>query len=507
MPYASSVAYSLCVLLSAPLRTDDPVGSSPAEAKLRWTVRDVGTFEGFSSDGLRLFTLRNEADAVHVVVWDLGTGERVRAHRLPLKRYEPGREFPRTLAAGRYFVCETGRTIVAIDLETGVQREWPVPEIADARSFSIDPTGRFFARWNGYYHMMLIEWKTGRIVHRVGVKDPPGKFSVYGKVDGFGFTADGKFFYWHGRHEDGSTLHLWDLAQAKVVATFPDLCGYPIATPDGATLIVPEAPKPNGRADVERSAREGIPGHLAVLNLATLNRVALIPRDKLGPGITGVSFFQFRFAPDGRLLTFWDEGRARDHKLHLWDVAAGKHIASHELASSPHMNGRLSLDGAKLMLMAGQTMHLFDVPSGRLLWKRKLDWWSGSWVSFPIYFTGDSKQILVPVSNALKHFDVATGQERRSLVLAAHSGEIELTSDGRHVRIRDWRPKVEGKKPEGPDDIITRWRIMCLDTGKEVFRSENFPYGRSHLPGDGSALIHIAFEGGQTNMYCWRLAH
>jgi hypothetical protein len=91
--------------------------------------------------------------------------------------------------------------------------------------------------------------------------------------------------------------------------------------------------------------------------------------------------------------------------------------------------------------------------------------------------------------------------------------ELHPTLDRRHLTLRDFR-RADGK-PFGPgqgervepDDLIMLWRVVHLDTGREVFRTESPEFNRFHCPGDGKAMIQIVMRKGQLifDMNCWEI--
>jgi WD40 repeat protein len=346
---------------------DPPVpgaGPPPPAAKLLWTVPDIGYPEGFSADGLTLFTLRNENRATHLV----------------------GRDLRRALAAGRYFVCESADNqgkVVALDLHSGQEWRWDLSGRADARYFRVSPTGDYFTRFNGHWQTHLVELRTGRTVLTVG------------DVDGSHFTADGRFYCYHGREESGSVLRIWDLAARKVVATIPDLWGCPVPSPDGRFLVVPTCEPVTSPEDRRRKVNEGSPGHLAVWDLPDLRRKAVIPWKKLD---FQVNHFRARFSPDGRVSAVWDWVPGPDKTVQFWDLSSGQRLWTVEITSFP-FEGDFSADSSKFVIFARDKpiLRLLDVPGRRQVWQSEVILDHG-----PLfYFTGDSRHLVLPNSTAL----------------------------------------------------------------------------------------------------------
>src|SRR5262249_27042770 len=151
-----------------------------------------------------------EAAGLSLVVWDLKTGKRVRAHRLPVSEAEPEKPFPLDLAGGRYFVCEYREKLLAVDLKTGEEWRHDMGCRAGTRYLRMSPTGEVLARFNGYFVTHLIETRTGKVAHQVGDHVPGRPHSVYGKADGAEFTPDGRCFVYHYREAGGRALRVWD---------------------------------------------------------------------------------------------------------------------------------------------------------------------------------------------------------------------------------------------------------------------------------------------------------
>lgn len=466
---------------------DNNVAPAPPAARLLWTVADVGHREGFSADGLSLYTLKNEKGTPLLMMWDLRTGTRVRSHQLPTANYEPGEiELPRTLTAGRYFVCEAKGKTLTIDLKTGREQRIDMAENADARHFRMSPDGAHFARFNGYSQSMLVETKSGKVVHQIGEKDADDKFTVYGKVDGHLFTADGKYYCYWGREESGSVLRVWDIAARKVATMFPNLRGSPVASGDGKTLIVPEGPPATSAKNRDKMYTEGGPGRLVIWDLQRQKERGTIPRKNV---LESRSRFDLCFSPDQRILAVWDKEPGWDKTLRFWDVASGRPVATIELSAQP-LEGCFSPDGNRFAVMSRDrpTLHMIDVVGNRVSWQaeRELHWSAG----LHFCFTSDSKQLFAATPTALKHLNVVDGGVKHSLAIGSLGSGAQLTPDGRHIAILDCNPAGPNRAtPDDDEELVHFWRVIERDTGREVFRTEETTWSDFHFPGNGKTMI------------------
>src|SRR5262249_46526121 len=71
-----------------------------------------------------------------------------------------------------------------------------------------------------------------------------------------------------------------------------------------------------------------------------------------------------RFSPDGKTLAILEDG-----KLEIWDVASGKHLATHRVAS----NFEFSPDSSFLFLVEGRKLSLWDLSALSMLWSREAE--------------------------------------------------------------------------------------------------------------------------------------
>jgi WD40 repeat protein len=478
---------------------------APAAAKLRWTVPDIGYPEGFSADGLAHFTVKNEDDAAFLVVWDLRTGKRIRAHKLPFARVQPG--VGANIAAGRFFVCADQAKLLAIDLKTGEEWNLPLDPKDLTRSVTISPRGDYICHQSGFARSVLVETRTGKVAHRTGDKEPSEKVTVLEMLDAVKFTPDGQYVHFIGREFTGSVLHIWDVAARKIVLTIRHHLGKPLLSPDAKSLVVPTGEPTKTRQEfLDRQINKGEPGKLAIWSLDDLKLKTLIPWSDLE---LFVNRFEFQFSPNGRIAALWLKKLPENDTnslVQFWDIAAGKLLWATEVSRCP-FQGEFSADGKHFAVYTLQKpiLHMLDVAAQRHLWKSE-----PLRNDVPIYFTSDSKHLILPVLNGVKHFEVVSGKESKSLKTARYAADIRSTTDGRYLIFEDFlKPTAKPARPKEPDGkkLIRLWRVIHRDTGREVYRSEYPEYHRFHVPGHESTLIQIVTRKGFDifDMSCWEL--
>ncbi len=497
------VLASVIIWLTAVVAQQFAVEPPPTPTTKRWEVPDIGSLGGFTSDGFRLFSIKNENGAAHLILWDLRTGKRVRTHKLPFAKYGGGRS--EDLAANRLFISSQGDQQWIIDLKTG--EEWNTRREPDnsSRIIASSPDGKYLWQTSGFARSALVEARTGKVLHRTKEKEPSDGATVLGMVDGVKFAPNGKYVFFFGQESAGTPLHMFDLSAGKVALTIRDsyMWRRPVLSPGGRHLVVPSiAPAKTRQEFLDRQIVKGHPGQVTIIGMNDLKVQAAIPWSDLDR-------LQYQLSGDGRLAAFWHDRIPEEETpgvVQFWDIAVGKLLWSTEVGPSPR-KGEFSPDGKHYAMYShdGQrlSLHMLDIEGQRRRWKMEsID------DRIPPFFTSDSKYLVHPVLDSVKHFDVASGRAHKSLHTDRWAGTIRATSDGRYLLFEDFvKPPANAPNAAGAKQWVRTWRVMHRDSGREVYRSDYPGYHRIHVPGDGSTLIQIVIRKGgeEFDMSCWDL--
>jgi hypothetical protein len=420
-------------------------------------------------------------------------------HRLPSVRFE-SRLF-RSIAAGRYFAAAGDAEALAVDLKSGEERRVPLDAKNFTRQIVASPTGEHFCQLNGSNQALLFETATGKLVYQVGKQDPPGGFTVYGKADGCAFTTDGTMFYYWGYEEAGAVLRVYDIAKLKVIATIPYLWGAPIATPDGKALLVPSV-EPARSQELRNELSRVVPGYLAIWGLGDLKERGRIPRARLD---SGRNRFRVAFAKAGSVAAVWEEERGDDGTVQLFDFTSGKLLGAIDLPPR-FSGGQFSPDGTRFAIRSDGAARVLDVPRKQALWRSEV-----LPMHFDFCFTADSKALAMPAEYGVYFLDATSGAVRSVLGTNAYFASPHPTPDGHHlmiedIRMRNGKPIRRDKQSLG-GDLILLHRLVHLDTGREVFRSEQEGYQRYLFPSGGRKMIQLALRNGENvfDATCWEI--
>lgn len=491
--------FSITIWLTAVIAQQFAVQPPPVPATKRWEVPDVGFPGGFTADGFGLFTIKNENDAAHLILWDLRTGKRIRTHKLPIAKYGDG--WSEDVAANRLFVCSASDQQLIIDLENGEEwRTTPEPDNS-SRIIVCSPDGKYIWRTSGT-RSVLVEVRTGKVLHRTKEKEPAEGATVLGMVAGGRFTPNGKYLYYFGQESAGTPLYIWDLSARKMALTIRDYYHrHPVVSTGGHHLVVHIVEPAKTRQEfLDRQMGRGYPGYVSVINLDDLKVKISIPWKDLDR-------LAYQFSSDGRFAAFWQDripDEETDNVVQFWDVAAGKLLWGTQVAQHPS-KGEFSPDGKYFAMYAHPYLYMLDVEGQRHRWKMEsID------DRIPLCFTSDSKYLVHPVVDSVKHFDVVSGRAHKSLHIDRWAGTIRATTDGRYLLFEDFvKPPANSPRPNvaGAKQWVRTWRVMHRDSGREVYRSEYPEYHRIHVPGDGSTLIQIVIRKGREefDMSCWEL--
>jgi WD40 repeat protein len=395
---------------------------------------------------------------------------------------------------GRYFVCENNGKAVAIDLQTGEESRAVLNKgkLRTSYSLGMSPTGEYYYHTNGLLQTLVVERRTGNVIHRIGDNDPPGKVTDLGKVSSCGFSANGKYFYYSCREENGYVLRVWDLAARQVVDTFPLLTGSVYDIANGKALLFAGGPgltSPQAQSDLNTI---GVSAQLRMWDLEKRAEIGTIPRKSFGPQLIRI---EVAYCPNHRIIAICGGRQGKDKTFQLWDLSTGKHLASFDLVPFEVV---FSPDGSKLAVqtlsepMNPPVLHLIDVPGKKQIWRLDLS-------PQKVFFTSDSRQLIVAADRALHYVDVSTGAVKKTIRALGYIGDPKFTHDQRHLTFEDFRPIATPKNdsPPGlgnPANIVPIGRFLDLDSSQEVLRVENWhPVVCVHFPPDRRSMVFILF--------------
>jgi hypothetical protein len=491
LSFAERWTLSISCLLTLVLSTRT-VGAEPApRARLLWEVRDVGEFEGISADGASLYTTQYADKKTTILVWDLKSGKLVRRHTLPVEPISDAWR-TRTLGQGRYFVHEQANRMLIVDLKTGMESTIDAPDDIFVRFFAWSPTAKFLVRYNGNFQAAVIETATGKTVLAVGAKDAPDSFTMYGKVDHFGFAADEKHFWTLGRESDGSHVRLWETTRWKLEKDFPHVRGRPVSSPDGNSLVVPDGPPAKSDKEREHIICHGGPGHLKVWDLRRKLLRGEIPQENLRELAEEA---KLRYSPDSRFMTVNGGSVGRDPSLQLWDAATVQLKATFPVSTGINYI-QFSPDGSKLAIPEdGNRMQMIDLASQARRWQK--DFLSRR----PFHFSKDSTRIYAE-SFPIAFFNVADGNGDGDVSCDRYDCSLGATLDGRHFTLLEFQAGL-------PSEFDATWRVVRIDTGREVFRRENLSSRgncRFHVTDDGTLIMFRREADDSHSMSRWKIS-
>jgi RNA polymerase sigma factor (sigma-70 family) len=285
---------------------------------------------------------------------------------------------------------------------------------------ALAPAGKLLAVGGADQVLRLWDWVTGKEVLRLP-RHPD-------RIRALAFSPDGKTL---ASAADGGVFHLWDTRTGQPRIALPghnERLTSVAYTADGRTVVTAawdgtvrlwnaKTGQQMRRFKVEDEAKRDYP-----MDPATLSRVALSPDGRLVAAVRGDEIVQvwdtatsklvhqFRagslaFSPDGRLIACGERGSgpadANMGVIRLYDRATGKCLRE--------LRGHLTAIASLSFSRDGKTL----VSRGYVL------------LGFRTGEPGESETKFV------RFWDVATGQERRSLLATAKVNGVTLSPDGR----------------------------------------------------------------------------
>jgi WD40 repeat protein len=390
--------------------------------------------------------------------WDVGTGRQVRSVKLQ-GTAGPGRCV--TLSPdGKMLAAHHGGNIVLWEVESGKElKTLPAPKIGLGFLY-FSPDGKTLGVGRGDWRVSFWDWAAGKerefpLAFR---PRPVVEWHMDSSFHG-GFSPDGKWFV--GNASCNEPLGIFEAATGREVHRLSCHALTSMVSPDSKRLAVCSYLNDKG-------GREAV---LRLFDLATgketkqfpfgheygYHSLAFSPDGKLLAcgasdrgcvldGSTGRVLHRLpgrpwvvAFSPDGKALVF-----SAGHRLHVWDLAAGKerHDRPGDFGYDPAL--AVSPDG-RLLAAAdwmAQAVSLWDTHSGRLLRWLPVGGKEGRYVR-NVAFSGDGRTLVAGrMEAALQFWDVATGQEQRTLQLRdpdhpnkdyVYCYQLHLSSDGQRV--------------------------------------------------------------------------
>jgi WD40 repeat protein len=265
-----------------------------------------------------------------------------------------------------------------------------------------------------------------------------------GRIHALAFTADGRTLASGGDRQ----VWIWGTTTGK------EVCRAEVGPADLAVAFSPDG-------KTLASAGWDVASAVSIRETATGKE---LHRFRLPLGI-----FQVAFAPDGKTLAAvedWNDDEGREKKVHLWDVATGRH---RQLTMREHINGfAFSPDSKTLATGHLGTVHIWDLATGK--WLERFEGHSGR--TDHVAFSGDGKTLATSGDNTIRLWDVATGKE------------VPSPGDGHQGPVQTLAFLADGKTlvTAGGDQTLRHWEAA---TGREVRR----------FPGRGGVVFHPSFAG------------
>ncbi len=517
---------------SHPERTDQhgdplPAGALARLGTVRWRPGTDIDFLGFADAG-RLLVAREPYGVFHI--YEVASGKEVR--RLGLSQRDPsgGSYSPSktVLSPGGRFLASIGgreRVLhlweVASGKELWQQRLARTANFVEPVAFSAD--GKVLATWEDRAHSLsLCDTAGGKELGRIELPARP-------PAPGVDFPPDTTFA------PDGNTLatvgpdaviRLWSIPAGKLLhklgkTTDPgprgDVIMKPVFSGDSKTLTT-----------LFTSGRDNSTlGTMIVWDLETGKEVRRVK----GPegGITGVVL-----SPDGALVV-WS---GAEGGICLQEIATRK--VRQRLGKVGQKSGGVAIfspDGKTLFVQDGYPTdedQLWDVQSGKELWKRKGDLWAS-----PAVFAPDGKALALfhrpRLDGMIRLLDAATGKE--ITVKDGHEGAVgslSVSADGKTITslasddtVRQWDAatgkelrrfsfpesaltlSLDGRRVAVSRDVdgVYRIEVRDLDTDRTVWRTETIQGKPVHLAfaPDGRTLAGEKLTARASFNYLFRL--
>ncbi|MCY1045633.1 WD40 repeat domain-containing protein [Corallococcus sp. bb12-1] len=401
--------------------------------RLSGTTASVSSV-AFSPDG---HTLASGSRDGTVQQWDVASGSAVR--RL---EGHSGNVSSVVFGSDGHTLASSGedKTVRLWDVSTGRELRRMEGHTAAVYSVAFSPDGRTLASGSHDSTVRLWDVASGREAQRQDGRHSAEVFSI-------AFSEDGRTL---ASGSDDHTVRLWDVASGRElhhleghstdvlsVAFSPDGRALTSGSEDGAVRLWDvasgrELPSPRGGASPIRSLAYSPDGRtLATTGDATIRLwdVATRAEPRLLEGHSS-PVLSIAFSPDGRMLVSGGE----DGTVRLWDVATGRERRRMEghtavvwtVAFSP--DGRTLASGGDDNRLGGDNkVVLWDVATGRE--RRRLKGHTQFLTS--LRFSPDGRTLAsASVDKTIRFWNIATGNNSRTLTLTSHVQAIAFAPDG-----------------------------------------------------------------------------
>jgi WD40 repeat protein len=280
---------------------------------------------------------------------------------------------------------------------------------------AFSPGGTRLAVWDHWGHLSLWDLELGRTAGC-----PPGTIRPPGKL---AFSPEGRYLAWGSPARP--CLRLFDLETGG--EAFRDATTFAF-TPSGQ-LVLAEPPANLSRVDT---------GGPALLGQAALSFRMPFP----------IRCHDLAVSPDGRILA----AAAGEHGLCLWDAHTGEPVHRFEDAAC---TGPLAWSPDGTVLACGVTSRFWKA----ILWdeptRQRRAVLGGTAALAALAFSPDGQWLVTCEEDAVRTWDVQTGQERLSLTMPGERAlSLAFSRDGRTVALGMSGPRVrlwpaEMLRPEG----------------------------------------------------------